>query len=673
MRLRLLFWPLILSACGSGYTERPTQVGFDPAANDFWAKPFPSDLRRQADGSYDLERWPAYGANSPLARTNTLLGDWLLTLDERVKDGFSVSGGGYFALSGPIDPASLPGDAAASLAPGASAFLIDLGEDSPNRGQRLPIVASLRTEGDRYSPPNLLALVPPFGILKREKTRYAFVITDGVRDAAGEPLGRSRPFHDAFTDSGDADPAVVEHLRPLREALEDQGVELSSIVGATVFTTLDPVKKLYDLARWAETLPAPSLAGPWRVKETYPDYQVLTSTFTVPRIQSGPQPYKVHGEGQIVYGPDGQPQIQSMQAVRLVLSIPRRPQPAAGFPLMMYLHGSGGEWYEGIDRSPLPAQKDRPPFVKGEGPAKWLARRGIAMVGFDFPIHGNRHNPPDTTGLVFYNLFGNIDATIDNFHVAVMETTILSRLLLSLRIDPALAPTLDPGSQADLHFDPERLVGMGHSMGQSLGIPWASVDPRVKAFFVSGGGGMLPEVAVNAQEPITLRPFVEGSVELPEGQHLDVDHPLLHALQTLWDYVDPVVKAPHLARDPLPGIPAKHVLMTAGVRDGYFAPGAQAALATALGLPLVGPSVEPTLPERLALGGLSAVEYPVQGNLPNGITGAVIHYEVPLNLGHYVSFDLESARYQYTCFLATVGPQGAPTIASAQGLDAPCP
>lgn len=670
----LVVLPLIsAAACGPSYTERATTALYDPASTRFWDRPFPSDLRREADGSYDLERWPAYGGNSPLARSNTLLADWLLTVDERVRDGFSVSGGGYFALSGPIDPATLPASPAASLEASASAFLIDIDPASPTRGQRIPVNASLRATGDKYAPPNLLAVVPPFGLLKRPRTQYAFVLTDGIRDAGGEPLGRSRPFHDALEEAEGADPKLVEQLRVLKATLEVAGVEAKTVVAAAVFTTLDPNRKLYDLARWAEALPAPRLAAPWKVKETYPDYQVLTSTFTVPRIQSGPQPYREHGQGQIVYGPDGQPQIQSMQDVRLVVTVPRRPQPAAGFPLMLYLHGSGGEWYEGVDRSPLPAQEDRPDFVKGEGPAKWLARRGLAMAGFDFPIHGNRNNPPDTTGLVFYNLFGNIDATIDNFHVAVMETTILSRLLLSLELDPALSPNLDPGSQANLHFDPERFVGMGHSMGQSLGVPWATVDPRVKAFFVSGGGGMLPEVAVNALEPITLRPFVEGTVELGEGQHLDVEHPLLHALQTLWDYVDPVVKAPHVALDPLPDIPPKHVLMTAGFRDGYFAPGAQAALAVALGLPLVGPSVEETLPTRLALSGLPKLEYPVQANLQNGRTGAIIHYQVPLNLGHYVAFDLESTRYQYTCFLASVGPDQAPVISEAKALDDPCP
>lgn len=414
------------------------------------------------------------------------------------------------------------------------------------------------------------------------------------------------------------------------------------------------------------------------MKEEYPSYQVLTSEYLVPVIQSGQRPYREQGEGRIVFGADNKPMIREMQRVRLAVTIPKKPQPAAGFPMVMYLHGSGGEWYQAIDRGPLPLSGMRatlPEPTKGTGPAEWLARRGIATAGFDFPLHGNRNDPPDTTGLVFYNLFENVQATIDNFHVAVIELMILSRLLTRISIDASLAATLDSGSASDrrIRFDRERLMGMGHSMGSTLGMPWAAVDPRIKALFVSGGGGTLLEVAVNALEPVELRPLLERLIEYDEGRAIDVANPLLHGLQHLWDLVDPVPKAAYITRAPLPGREPKDVFMTAGFRDGYFHPGAQSAVAVALGVRFAGDVVEPMLPESLDLAGRQRLSFPAGATL-NGHTAVVAQYQVPFNLGHYVAFDLESARYQYTCFLASVGTraQGA-RVPAAGPLDAPCP
>src|SRR6185436_17410131 len=117
------------------------------------------------------------------------------------------------------------------------------------------------------------------------------------------------------------------------------------------------------------------------------------------------------------------------------LAIPRRPMPAGGFPLMIYSHGSGGEAYEAIDRGPLPEMPSpRPDPTLGSGPAKYLAERGIATLGFDYPLHGKRKDPPDTSGLELYNLFGDIDTTIDNFQVAPMEGVMVARMATVMSI-----------------------------------------------------------------------------------------------------------------------------------------------------------------------------------------------------------------------------------------------
>jgi hypothetical protein len=394
----------------------------------------------------------------------------------------------------------------------------------------------------------------------------------------------------------------------------------------------------------------------------------------VPQVQEGDRP----GVGRLQFAADGQPKQVGSQTVRLALSIPKSPMPAAGFPLMIYFHGSGGEWREAIDRGPLPQTAKRselgdPP--PGTGPAEYLARRGIASLGFDFPLHGDRQTPPDTTGLQLYNLFGNIEVTLDNMQVGAMEVVYLTRLTPNLTVPAALSPNFNAGGAADglIRFDPKRLSGMGHSMGTTFGVPIASVDPRIQGYVFSGAGGSLVEIANSALEPVYLKPFIELLLDFPAGSTIRRSHPLLHVFQNLWDYTDPTAKARHVAKEPHPGHVAHPFFMTAGVRDGYFHPNAETAIAVSLGATLVGdPAVDATIPDALKLDGRPPGTYPLSGNL-NSVTAGVAQYAAPFELGHYVAFDDAAVRQQYTCFVVGVGTTAGPKISAASGSDTTCP
>lgn len=660
-------WLLLGAACGgTEFVERPTQVVTDPDGAEFWDRPLPSDLRYEADGTVDLDRWPQ-------ANESDLLRDWFGAANRRLRNGWGVTSGAFVPLSGPVDPASLPASAAASLEADASVFLVDIDPRSPERGRRFPIDVTVTVAADRYAPENLLAAVPVFGFVRRERTRYALVVTTDVLDADGVPIGRSRPFHEAFEDDG-APSDLVDHFAPLRDALEGEGFDLGRVAGAAVFTTFDHSTALLDLAAWAEARPAPTLSSPWMVGPAYDDYQVLTSSFEVPVIQRGERPYTALGAGIIVRDGSGQPVVQQMQSVRLVLTVPRRPMPPAGFPLTIYLHGSGGNAMQAIDRGPVQEDlplSEQPPPAPGSGPAQWLARRGGATLGFDFPLHGERHDPPDTSGLVLYNLFGNIDATIDNFLVSAMELTQLSRLATTMTVDTDLAPTLDAGEGERIRFDPGRLSAFGQSMGTTIGSNWAAVDPRVRGLVFSGAGGMLVEIAVTAIEPVRLKGIAELALRMGPEEDVRIDHPVLHAAQNVWDLVEPVAKAERVVAAPFAGFSGRDVMMTAGFRDGYFHPRAQAAMAVAMGLSMVGDAVEPILPARLALAGRPPVSFPLSANL-GGRTAAVVPYAAPNDLGHYVVFNQPGARHQYTCFLLGVGAAGGPVITAPSSSDEPC-
>src|SRR6476469_10724100 len=120
-RLTLSLSLLLLAACEVPFADRPTKVNFDPAGEGFWAVPLPSELRRQEDGTYNLDRWPG-------ARPN-LIKMWLETIDDRLRDGWGVNAGAFFTLSGNLDPATLP---TAALSPTAEPSLQFIDIDPPS-------------------------------------------------------------------------------------------------------------------------------------------------------------------------------------------------------------------------------------------------------------------------------------------------------------------------------------------------------------------------------------------------------------------------------------------------------------------------------------------------------------------------------------------------------------
>lgn len=657
MRRAVLLSLVFFVACDAtpAYVERATQVNFDPEG-DFWSLPLPSELRRQDDGSYNYDRWP--GPRGGLVKM------WLETIDARVRDGWGVNAGAFFTLSGELDVATLPQTAGETLTNEASVQLVDIDPDSPEWGKHFPLDVSFAKDALTYAPARLLSVTPVQGFPRRESTLYAVILTDKLKDTSGQPLGRSRAFYEAIEQTDAADPQAKETLAPLHAYLAKAKLLRSKVIGATVFRTIDPNASLKKLAAWIETQPAPVLEEAWTRGDEYADYVLYTARYRVPHVQSGTKP----GRGHIVWSADAAtPVLQGTQSVRLSVAMPKVAPPASGVPLTLYFHGSGGEYREVMDRGPLPPtsrrpQQGDPPL--GSGPSTYLARRGIATLGFDFPLHGDRESPPDTTGLKLYDLFGDIDSTIDNMSVAAMEAVYLSRLMQTVELP------LPAGGTA--RVDLARLTAMGHSMGSTIGIPVATVDPRIKGYVFSGAGGLLIEVASETTYPVNLRETLQLLLDFKEGETLTRTHPLLHAFQTLWDNTDPTAKARHVAREPYAGQQPKPYFLPQGLLDGYFHPGAQTAVAGALGTTLIGEELDPTTPRTLRLDGRGTTSaYPLRGNL-NGVTAGSLQIQTPYDLGHYVVFDVASVGAQVGCFLAGVGAPNGPAIVSPRGLDDAC-
>jgi hypothetical protein len=89
-----------------------------------------------------------------------------------------------------------------------------------------------------------------------QHTRYALLVTRGVRDASGNPVDRSKDFTRAIGDEEDdgsavLDPAVLAYERWLRAAVaiaQRAGIRRHDVVGASVFTTMSATRSWRSFA-----------------------------------------------------------------------------------------------------------------------------------------------------------------------------------------------------------------------------------------------------------------------------------------------------------------------------------------------------------------------------------------------------------------------------------------
>ena len=113
-----------------------------------------------------------------------------LALVARDARGFALAGAVYFRASAALDPATLP-SMAASVADGASVFVVGVDPAQPDYRVRRPIDVAFLADGGPFGDENLLAALPLQGAPLRPSARYAAVVTRAVHDAAHLPLAPS--------------------------------------------------------------------------------------------------------------------------------------------------------------------------------------------------------------------------------------------------------------------------------------------------------------------------------------------------------------------------------------------------------------------------------------------------------------------------------------------------
>ena len=598
----------------------------DKTPQNFYFFPFPSDLLINSDGTLNIDGFP-----------NPKNIDMLNTYIETVKNnfsGFSTQGAIYIKFDGEIDTNSLPQDTLETIKPTSPVFLINITENK-YKGERIPLLLRFVKKGDKYISSNTLIATPENGFVLRPKNRYAFVVTRGVRGIDGKPLGSSRDFEYTKLKTSLSD-NKLERARilysPVYEYLESQNIKREEIAIMTVFTTSDPVGELIRIRNYVVE------NGEFKFKEikqdkNLPEYCGITGVFQTYQFQKGTPPYDNLDSGMFEFDKDGSPIVQWREDVRFYITVPPTDMPQDGYPLVIYAHGTGGDYksfvYEDI----------------GEN----LASKGVAVASFDQPLHGARNTGNWNVELKTFNI-NNMLATRDNFRQSALDTVVLMRVLLKNSIDEGVSC-----NGKKIIFNPNKVYFFGHSQGGLTGPLFAGVEPDLKAALFSEGGGRFIISVYQKTEPVDIPKIARTLLSLEEGDYdIDLYHPVLNILQTIADPTDPANYGRLLIKNPVCKneiCRPKHIFMTEGTKDPYTPPDAIEVLAISIGVsPYKNLYRSKEFFEKY---GYSVID---KSNLPDNVktedgkyssTGVLVQFK---DQGHFAVFYDQSAIEMYKTF-----------------------
>lgn len=638
-------------------------------ADTFFNFPWPSELRTTAEGRPNLTGFP-----NP--KDNVLVSNLLKTAGDR--PGFPVSPVGYFQFDEAIAKRTLKDVIKAD--PKASLLLIDVDPQSRERGQLFPLVASVMESGT-YVPKHTLAVTPVPGVVVRANRLYAFVVMRSFNDAQGKPLGVPKALNQlkaGKAPDGAKGEALQSLYASLWETLQQKDINVADVAAATVFRTGDVVADLETLTQKLAAKHDLSIQDVTLAPEgDQPGFCVLAGTIEQPQFQRGSPPYPDQG----LFEMDGQgiPKVQRTIKVPVILSIPKKTMPKDGYPLMLFLHGSGGRSRDIVDRGRI--TKSKGPKTPGDGPARMLAMYGIAGAGSAMPINPER--VPGAQSRAYLNV-GNLSAYRDTFRQGTFETYFFISALLKLRIKPEVlaackGPTL-PSGNTEFRFSEKNLALMGQSMGSQYAAMIGAIDKRLKALIPSGAGGHWSYFIVNSGNDLLNPQLLQTLLDSQEA--LSFVHPVLHMLHMSWDVADPLTCGARVAHDPLPGHSPRQIYLPMGQSDSFFPEDILDIMAIGYGVQQAGKEVWPETQKLLAWIGMEGIaSYPIANNRKSlgkeskAFTGVTVQYapDSVTGEGHYVTFQLDDARFQYACFLDTLFRTGTAVVPQGGKPGDPCP
>ena len=541
-------------------------------------------------------------------------------------DGFSTIGPIIVGFSSEIDPAATE----------KAMMVVDVDDASPARGHTIPILnLYYTTTNNDATTPDYTLLVHPLEPL-RQRTRYAFVMGEGIKSAKdGGLVVASEATKKLLADEPGEYAESVRRALPLVESATSWKKE--SLRLATVFTTASvrDTMEAIGTERRAAPVPEQTVAFTVQQKGDGSDKRVrFVGRYEAPEYR---RPKPPNGTATFDVGADGRPAIQKTESLELYLTFSDATK-SGPRPIVIFGHGLGGD-------------KD-----SVWGTAERLAELGVAVVGIDAPEHGSRSDPPTKDGKsdLFQSVTGffaanpdtkqfDMERVRDNFRQMGSDQLELVRFLKTLgSLD--LLPLGAPDGVPDL--DTSKILYLGHSFGSVLGPLVGSLAPEIQAACWNVGGDGLATLIRDSG----LFSLLVDTFRPPGTPKADVAK-FFAITQAILDPGDPANFARFTTLEALPGVPswrAKDVLIQQVQADNIVPNSSTEILARALGLPLAGVATHP-------VPGMPYAGFPVTANLPSGSTGAMVQYEMAdgktATHGELIFTDV--ARKQYVEFFRT--------------------
>ena len=662
---------------------------------DFFATPFPTDLRITS-GKIDLRDYPRPGA---VLNERDLFHELLKEI-QVLRTGWSRNPGIYLRFTHPLnaiyshtEEGDEPADNQRDL--NEDIRLIDL-----ETGDEWPAEVRFHNERNKYICARSVFVHPRWSRPLNPGHSYAVIVLNSLQ-SAGEERARSI----------DATTMLLEDVAPrdayereaweryaaLRRWIKDHPVTGGKVVGATVFTVA-PDQELMSRGRAAiydvqlprfdpavepvvcaegvrspcaydedalRTLRERGLEGPDPrdcPAEPNPLFHEIHAKVRLPIFQRGEPPYEREGgEVKVI---DGEPQLASFDSVCMAITVPRDIEPPpAGWPVVLYAHGTGGSFRAGVKLlgRQLSNLRDDP---DEETPDTQGALRPVVLVEIDQVMHGSRlgSDPLLAPGPLFFNVQNPIAAR-GNLIQGAFDNFALIRFITE---DSDLHQWNFPEiGQLDINRD--RVSYHGHSQGGTTGPLFAPFEERLSGAVFSGTAGGLVFGLIDKKEPYDSSLGLQLALQ---EFNLNQDHPAIHIFQEYFDDVDPINYADKLFLRPS-GNPI-HMLHLYGQNDTFTPDRGQRSFAAASGATLAIPNEKPEGFDMIDDLEILTQGYPLMSNQEIesvGTVTAVVAQHAPSRQdgrdqynGHFIAYQNPQAKTQLLSFLRDLSLGRAPRV-----------
>lgn len=562
-------------------------VRFDPGSPEIG--PFPTDALTVAEPNQKTGRrvhlpMPDCGKEPSACEDVAILNQY---------DGFSLLPRVRVRFSGPVDVDTLR----------RGIFFVALDDVTGKESGRHPRGKTIPVNQLVYDPTTDTTYAEADELLDQHR-QYALVVTDFVRDRAGNPVATDPEFRRCLDRPSSS--YCNQLAREIHRLEADLGLKETRLVGASVFTTLAAtawMEKARDLLpqfpprvelarpkhlfavssldamifrRQTRANPAAFEEAPVRTDLLEGVDRIAFASYRSPKFLDSQQQIAITPSGTSLAPPS------ATHEIFFHIFLPASAKPRSGYPVVIGSHGS-------------PANRFGCVFANGLSGS--LAREGLAFVasnavGFGFGPEGRvilKEKDGTTTELpaggraVDLDGDGVFGATEGcRLPGAVGSRDCLRQTALDLmQLARAVRAGIDLDEDGTSDLDPNRIYFFGHSFAAAVGAILTAIEPSIAAATLNVGPGATIEAArwVSDRTGVAEMLALRKPSPLNKGKDFDESYVLRdqpvkvndvpgaidiqNVLETFeWIRMpgDPMAYAPHLRASPLAGVPPKRVL-----------------------------------------------------------------------------------------------------------------